>query len=49
MNDMLSCVDTRLDPALLDAIDAIVAPGVDVIPNDPSTDPNSLLSRNRRR
>jgi aryl-alcohol dehydrogenase (NADP+) len=49
MNDLLSCVDTRLDPALLDAIDAIVAPGLDVIANDPSTDPNSLLSRNRRR
>jgi len=30
-------------------IDGIVAPGVDVIPNDPSTDPSSLLAHNRRR
>ena len=35
-------------PALLDAIDAIAAPGTDVVEEDPSVDPPSLLARNRR-
>jgi aryl-alcohol dehydrogenase-like predicted oxidoreductase len=49
LDDLLGCADLRLDHDLLDAIDAIVAPGVDVIPNDPTTAPGSLQVQQRRR
>ena len=49
LDDLLSCVDTRLDAAVLDEIDTVVGPGVDVIPNDPTTDPSSLSAQKRRR
>jgi len=49
LDDLLTCVDTRLDAEVLDEIDAIVGPGVDVIPNDPTTDPSSLTAQRRRR
>ncbi len=34
LDDLLACSDKRLDPAVLDRIDEIVAPGVDVDPAD---------------
>jgi aryl-alcohol dehydrogenase-like predicted oxidoreductase len=49
LDDLLSCVETRLDAAVLDEIDTVVGPGVDVIPNDPTTDPSSLSAQKRRR
>ncbi|MBU6329161.1 MAG: aldo/keto reductase [Acidobacteria bacterium] len=49
LEDLLTCAELRLDPDLLDAIDAIVAPGTDVVEEDPSVDPPSLQARNRRR
>jgi aryl-alcohol dehydrogenase-like predicted oxidoreductase len=48
LDDLLACAELRLDPELLDAIDAIAAPGTDVVEEDPSVDPPSLLARNRR-
>jgi aryl-alcohol dehydrogenase-like predicted oxidoreductase len=48
LDDLLRCDELRLEPALLDAIDAIAAPGTDVVEEDPSVDPPSLLLRNRR-
>jgi aryl-alcohol dehydrogenase-like predicted oxidoreductase len=48
LDDLLECADLHLDPALLDAIDAIAPPGSDVVEEDPSVDPPSLLARNRR-
>ena len=48
LDDLLGCAELRLDPELLDAIDAIAAPGTDVVEEDPSIDPPSLLARNRR-
>jgi aryl-alcohol dehydrogenase-like predicted oxidoreductase len=49
LDDLLTCADLRLDPAVLDAIDDIVAPGTDVVASDPSSDPSSLLPASRRR
>jgi aryl-alcohol dehydrogenase-like predicted oxidoreductase len=49
LEDLLSCADLRLDPALLDSIDEIVPAGTDVIAHDPSSDPSSLLAKQRRR
>jgi aryl-alcohol dehydrogenase-like predicted oxidoreductase len=49
LDDLLSCADLELDPMLLDEIDKIVPAGTDVIAHDPSSDPSSLLAKNRRR
>ena len=49
MDDLLTCAGIRLDHDVLDEIDTIVAPGVDVIPNDPTTAPSSLAAQKRRR
>ena len=49
LEDSLACADLRLDRAALDAVDEIVAPGTDLIPSDPSSDPSSLSATNRRR
>lgn len=48
LDDLLTCVDLKLDADLLDAIDDIVAPGVDVVPHDPSSDPSTLQAKHRR-
>ena len=49
LDDLLGCAEHRLDPDVLDVVDTIVGPGVDVIPNDPTTDPTSLAVARRRR
>lgn len=49
LDDLLACADLRLDADLLDAIDEVVLPGEDVVEADPTSDPSSLRSRNRRR
>jgi aryl-alcohol dehydrogenase (NADP+) len=49
LDDLLTCADLRLDHDVLDEIDAIVGPGVDVIPNDPTTAPAALQVQRRRR
>ncbi len=49
LDDLLACADLRLDADLLDAIDAIVPAGGDVVVDDPSSDPSSLRATSRRR
>jgi aryl-alcohol dehydrogenase-like predicted oxidoreductase len=49
LDSLLDVTDVRLGTDVLDAIDAIVAPGVRVSPADPSSDPASLRPANRRR
>lgn len=49
LEDLLVCAELVLDPDLLDAIDAVVRPGEDVVEEDPSSDPTSLRARSRRR
>jgi hypothetical protein len=46
---LLDVTDVRLSTDVLDAIDAIVPPGVRVSPVDPSSDPQSLRADRRRR
>jgi aryl-alcohol dehydrogenase-like predicted oxidoreductase len=46
---LLPAVDVRLDPAVLDAIDEIVPPGVNLNHRDPTYEPPGLASTARRR
>jgi aryl-alcohol dehydrogenase-like predicted oxidoreductase len=48
LDDLLACTDLRLGAELLDAIDTVVPPGVDVVEQDPSSDPGALLAAQRR-
>jgi aryl-alcohol dehydrogenase-like predicted oxidoreductase len=49
LDALLDVTDVRLDVDVLDAIDALVPPGVRVSPVDPSSDPASLRPGRRRR
>ena len=49
LDDLLGAGDVRLDAATLDAVDDIVAPGVDVNPADAGWDPPGLSPEERRR
>jgi hypothetical protein len=49
LESQLSSTDVVLSVELLDAIDAIVPPGVNLDPGDAGWDPPSLLPENRRR
>jgi aryl-alcohol dehydrogenase-like predicted oxidoreductase len=49
LDSLLDVTDVRLEPDLLDAIDALVPPGTRVAPVDPSSDPASLRPQRRRR
>ncbi len=48
LDDILQCADSRLDTALLDAIDVLAPPGSDVVEEDRSVDPPSLSPSHRR-
>lgn len=49
LDDLLGAADVRLDAETLDAIDAIVAPGVDLNPADTGWTPPALAPHLRRR
>ncbi len=49
LHDLLGAADLRLDRDTLEAIDAVVAPGVDLNPDDAGWDPPGLDARRRRR
>ncbi len=49
LDDLLGASDLRLDSDTLDAVDSIVAPGVDLNPADVGWIPPSLAAENRRR
>jgi aryl-alcohol dehydrogenase-like predicted oxidoreductase len=49
LDSLLDVTDVRLSTDVLDAIDAIVPPGVRVSPVDPSSDPQALRADRRRR
>ena len=49
LEDSLAAADVRLDPDLLDTIDALLPPGIDVNPTDPSSAPREMESWYRRR
>ena len=49
MNDLLECADTRLEPDVLDRIDAVVAPGTTLNVADAGYIPHGLHAHNRRR
>jgi aryl-alcohol dehydrogenase-like predicted oxidoreductase len=49
LETQLSAPTVRLEPAVLDRIDAIVAPGVNVNPEDAGWQPASLTDSRRRR
>ena len=49
LDDLLAVGDLRLDAEVLDAIDAVVAPGVDINPADTYWWPPNLAPRARRR
>lgn len=49
LNDQLAACDIRLDNELLDRIDEIVAPGVDLNPSDIDYTPPALTDKQRRR
>lgn len=49
LTDSLAAADVRLSVDVLDAVDEIVPPGTDVVEQDPSADPSSLLPLKRRR
>ena len=49
LDDLLAAADVRLDAAVLDRIDALVAPGTDVDPaNEVSLDPSLVKERRRQ-
>jgi hypothetical protein len=47
--DLLTAVDVRLDPDVLDAIDEVVPPGIDLNPADRGWTPPGLAVDQRRR
>jgi aryl-alcohol dehydrogenase-like predicted oxidoreductase len=49
LDDLLAGVDVRLDREVLDAIDALVAPGSNVNGIDPTSKPSGMSRRARRR
>jgi aryl-alcohol dehydrogenase (NADP+) len=49
LDDLLTAADTTLDAGVLDAIDAVVAPGVDLNPADRGYTPPGLAAVRRRR
>ena len=49
LDDLMAGADIRLEPAILDAIDELVAPGTLVDENDRGFDPWWLEARARRR
>ena len=49
LEDLLGSADVRLDPDTLDAIDAVVAPGADINPDDAGWTPPGLSAARRRR
>jgi aryl-alcohol dehydrogenase-like predicted oxidoreductase len=49
LDDLLSCVDLRLDAAALDRIDRLVPPGTSVNGIDKTSRPSGLSKRSRRR
>jgi aryl-alcohol dehydrogenase-like predicted oxidoreductase len=49
LESQLSASEVELPEELLDAIDTIVPPGVNLDPGDAGWDPPSLLAENRRR
>lgn len=49
LDDLLGAAALRLEPAVLDAIDAVVPPGTDLNPADRGWSPPGLASENRRR
>ncbi len=48
LDDALAGADVRLDTATLDAIDAVVAPGTDIVAGDPWQPPGLAPARRRR-
>lgn len=49
LTELLGAADVRLDPEVLDAIDAVVPPGTDVNPQDVGWSPPGLATSERRR
>ena len=49
LTELLEVGDLRLDPSTLDAIDAVVAPGVSINPADTYWTPPALAASARRR
>lgn len=49
LDDLLGAAELRLETAVLDAIDAVVAPGVDINPDDAGAVVPGLAAENRRR
>ncbi len=49
LTELLAVGDLRLDPSTLDAIDAVVAPGVNINPADTYWTPSALAASARRR
>lgn len=49
LDDLLSCAEVELDADTLDAIDALLPPGTNINPTDPSSEPEGMSKKNRRR
>lgn len=49
LDDLLAAADVVLDRDVLDAVDDIVAPGTNVAPRDPSSEPEGMTAAQRRR
>ena len=49
LDDLLACADLVLDEDALDAIDALLPPGTNINPTDPSSEPAGMSRESRRR
>lgn len=49
LDDLLACADLILDEDALDAIDALLPPGTNINPTDPSSEPSGMAKDKRRR
>ena len=49
LDDLLACADLVLDEDALDAIDALLPPGTNINPTDPSSEPSGMAKDKRRR
>lgn len=49
LDDLLACADLVLDEDALDALDALLPPGTNINPTDPSSEPAGMSRESRRR
>lgn len=49
LDDLLACAELVLDEDALDAIDALLPPGTNINPTDPSSEPSGMAKDKRRR